>query len=78
MEDQEAMEEQRMEVIRELADLERERDKEVNKLRRKVRQTVSRINFSQLEEEYVRVKEIHDRFASKIDDWIWILLASFL
>ena len=35
MEDQEAMEEQRMEVIRELADLERERDKEVNKLRRR-------------------------------------------
>ena len=47
MEDQEAMEEQGMEVIRELADLERERDKEVNKLKRKVRQTVSRINFSQ-------------------------------
>ena len=34
MEDQEAMEEQRMEVIRELADLERERDKEANKLRK--------------------------------------------
>ena len=34
MEDLEAMEEQRMEIIRELADLERERDKEANKLRR--------------------------------------------
>ena len=76
MEDQEAMEEQRMEVIRELADLERERDKEVNKLKRKVRQTISRINFSQLEGEYVRVKEIHDRFASKIDDWTELLEAN--
>ena len=39
MEDLEAMEEQRMEVIWELADLERERDKEANKLRRRARQT---------------------------------------
>ena len=64
MEDLEAMEEQRMEVICELADLERERDKEANKLRRKARQTILRINFSQLEEGYVQVKDIHDRFTS--------------
>ena len=69
----EAMEEQRMEIIRELADLERERDKEANKLRRKACQTILRINFSQLEEGYVRVKGLHDRFTSRIDDWIELL-----
>ena len=73
MEDLEAMEEQRMEVIRELADLERERDKEANKLRRRARQTILRINFSQLEEGYAHVKEIHNRFTSKREDWIELL-----
>ena len=73
MEDLEAIEEQRMDVIQELADLERERDKEANKLRRRARQTILRINFSQLEEGYARVKEIHDRFTSKREDWIELL-----
>ena len=40
MEEQEATEEQQMEVIHELADLEREQDKQVNKLRGKSRQTI--------------------------------------
>ena len=75
MEDQEAMEEQRLEVIRELGDLVRERDKEVNKLRRKVHQTITRANFSRLQEDYVRVKGIDDRLASKIDDWTELLEA---
>ncbi len=70
MEDLEAMKEQRMDVIQELADLERKRDKEANKLRRRARQTILRINFSQLEEGYARVKENHDRFTSKREDWI--------
>ena len=73
MEDLEAIEEQRMDVIQELADLERERDKEANKLRRRARQTILRINFSQLEEGYARVKEIHNRFTSKREDWIELL-----
>ena len=68
-----AMEEQRMEIIWEIGDLERERDKEANKLRRRARQTILRINFSQLEEGYARVKEIHDRFTSRIEDWIKLL-----
>lgn len=68
-----AMEEQRMEVIRKLVDLERERFKEANKLRRKAHQNILRIDFSQLEEGYGRFKEIHDRFTSRIDDWIELL-----
>ena len=68
MVDQEAIMEQRMDVIHELTDLERERDKQINKLRRKSRQTISRINFSGLEEDYVCLKEIHSNFNSKMDD----------
>ena len=73
MADQGVMEEQRMEINRELTDLERERDMEATKLRRKVRQAILRINFSQIEEDYIRVKGLHDRFTSRIDDWIELL-----
>ena len=73
MEDLEAIKEQKMDVIWELADLERERDNKANKLRRRALQTILRINFSQLEEGYARVKEIHDRFTSKREDWIELL-----
>ena len=73
MADQAAREEQNMEIIQELIDLERERDKEASRLRRKVRQAVLRINFSQIEEGYIQVKGLHDRFTTRIDDWIEIL-----
>ena len=46
MADQVAREEQRMEIIQELIDLERERDKKASRIRRKVRQAILRINFS--------------------------------
>ena len=52
---------------------ERERDKEANKLRRRSRQTILRINFSQLEEGYAPIKEIYNRFTSKREDWIELL-----
>ena len=73
MADQAAREEQSMEIIQELIDLERERDKEASRLRRKVCQAILRINFSQIEEGYIRVKGLHDRFTTRIDDWIEIL-----
>ena len=59
-----------MEVIRELADLERERDKQVNKTRRISCQTITWNTFSGLEEEYIRLKDLHSRFPSKVNDWI--------
>ena len=68
MEGQQAIEEPRMEVICKLADLEGERDKQVNKKRRKSHQTISRINVSNLEEKYIRLKEVHSRFPSKVND----------
>ena len=73
MQDLEAIEEHRLAVIQELGDLEREREREANRLRRRARQTILRINFSQLEEGYACVKEIHDRFTSKREDWIELL-----
>ena len=73
MQDLEAIKEHRLAVIQELGDLEREREREANRLRRRARQTILRINFSQLEEGYARVKEIHNRFASKREDWIKLL-----
>ena len=66
-------EEQRMEIIQELIDLERERDKEATRLRRKARQAILRINFSQIEEGYIQVKGLHNRTTSRIDDWIKLL-----
>ena len=46
MEDLQAIKEQTMDVIQELAGVEREREKEANKLRRRSRQTILTINLS--------------------------------
>ena len=73
MEDLEVIKEQTMDVIQDLADLERERDKEANKLRRRSRQTILRINFSQLGEGYAAIKEIYNRLTSKKEDLIELL-----
>ena len=62
-----------MEVIRELADLEREKDKQVNKTRRMSQQTITRNTFSRLEQEYIHLKDLHSRFPSKVNDWIDLL-----
>ena len=56
-----------------LADLKRERDKQVNKTRRMSHQTITRNTFSGLEEEYIRLKDLHSRFPSKVNDWIDLL-----
>ena len=62
-----------MEVICELWDLERERDKQVNKTRGMSFQTITRNTFSGLEEEYICLKDLHFRFPSKVNDWIDLL-----
>lgn len=59
-----------MEVIREIADLERERDKQVNKTRRMSCPTITRNTLSGLEEKYIRLKDLHSRFPSKVNNWI--------
>ena len=69
MEDLQAIKEQTTDVIQDLAGVEREREKEANKLRRRFRQTILTINLSQLGEGYGTIKEIYNRFTSKRGDW---------
>ena len=62
-----------METIQELADLQRERDKEVTKLKRRIRQTITLFNFNELENIYIHIRDISSRFNAKIDDWTELL-----
>ena len=71
---QEEIQELRMESIQELGDLERDRDKEVNKLRRKCCQTITLFNFNELENIYIHVRDIHSRFNAKIYYWTELLV----
>ena len=59
----------RMEIIREIADLERERDKTTNKLRRASHQTLTRFNFRVLEDLFLRTTHFNSRLISRINDW---------
>ena len=59
---------QRIEIIQEIADLERERDKGTNKLKRISRQTLTRFNFGVLEELYASTMLLNLRLITKIND----------
>ena len=58
-----------MEIIQEIADIERERDKTTNKLKRASRQTLTRFNFGVLEDLFVRTAHLNSRIISRINDW---------
>ena len=58
-----------MEIIQEIADLERERDKNTNNLRRASHQTLSRFNFGVLEDLFAGTVQLNSRLISKISDW---------
>ena len=60
---------QRVEIIQEIANLERERDKSTNKLRRASCQTLTRFNFGVLEDLFVRTAHLNSRLISRINDW---------
>ena len=60
---------QRVEIIQEIADLERERDRNTNKLRRASHQTLTRFNFGVLEDHFVRTAQLNSRLISRINDW---------
>ena len=70
---QEVNQELRMDKIQKLADLERDRDKEVNKLKRRLCQPISRHNYNEVENSYSRVKELHSAFYAKVEDWTELL-----
>ena len=58
-----------MEIIWEIADLERERDKTTNKLRRASHQNLTRFNFRVLEDLFLRTTQFNSRLISRINDW---------
>ena len=60
--------EARMKLIKEMADLECERDKETDKLKRKARQTLLRFNFRVLEEMYGQVRNLSLSLISRMDN----------
>ena len=52
---------QRMELILQIADLERDQDRSTNRLRRMSRQTLSRCNFDGLENLFIATTELNSR-----------------
>ena len=58
----------RMELITQIADLEREQDKYTNRLRRLNRQTLSRFNFEGLENTFITTTDLNSRVNSRIND----------
>ena len=64
---------QRMEVIQEIADLERERDRTTNRLRRSCNQTLTKFNFGRMEDLYIALMDLDSRLCLRISDWKEIL-----
>ena len=62
-------ENERIQMVKEIADLEWERYKETNKLKRMTRQTLSRFNFGVLDGLYARVRHLNLRLITMINDW---------
>ena len=58
-----------MEVITQIADLERERDRFTNRLRRRCNQTLSRFHFGRMEELYISLIDLDSALSLKISDW---------
>ena len=58
-----------VEIIQEITDPEREREKTTNKLRRASHQTLTRFNFRVLEDLFLRTTHLNSRLISRINDW---------
>ena len=69
----EAIRLQRMDLITQVADLERERDRFTNRLRRLNRQTLTRFNFEGLEDTFISTTNLNSRLNSRINDWADLL-----
>ena len=59
----------RMEVIQEIADLERERDRTTNRLRRSCNQTLTKFNFGRMEDLYIALMDLDSRLSLRINNW---------
>ena len=58
-----------MEIIQEIADLEMERDKITNWLRRSCNQTLSKLNFGRMEDLFIVLMDLDSRLSLRIIDW---------
>ena len=60
---------QRMELIHQIADLERTRDQGVNRLRRLINRDITIINFSMIEEHYTNLLNVNNDLTARILEW---------
>ena len=58
-----------MEKIREIADLERDRDHLVNRLRRLCSQSITRFNFTRTEDTYISLLNSDSELNLRISEW---------
>ena len=57
-----------MEVIQEIFDLERERDRTTNRLRRSCNQTLPKVNFGRMEDFYTALMDLDFRLSLRINN----------
>ena len=67
------MKEWRLEVVREIEGLEKERRGIFKRIERMTQGTITKNSFSRLEQEHIRLKELHIRIPSRINDWTELL-----
>ena len=60
---------QRMELICQIADLERTRDQGVNRLRRLINCDITIVNFSMIEEHYTNLLNVNNDLTARILKW---------
>ena len=60
---------QQMEMICQIADLERDRDQTTTHLRRFGNQLISKFNFTRMENSYIGLLEINSALSERISDW---------
>ena len=60
---------QRIELIRQVADLERTRDQGVNRLKRLIGRDITIVNFSIIEEHYTNVLDVNTNLIARILEW---------
>ena len=64
---------QQMELILQIADLERDQDRSTNRLRRMSHQTLSTFNIEGLETVYIATTELNSQLNERINDWADLL-----
>ena len=58
-----------MEIMQLVADLERDRDRSVNRLRRFSSQTISKFTFSRIEDAYITLLNLDSELNLRISEW---------